>query len=130
MKLTPMRAALTFVLVLALAAFASPAMAGSPNIEGVYDAKGANPGGGGAYAGTVKISKVRGNLYRISWSVGASYEGTAILVDNVLSVAYVDSARTWFGVVAYKVLNGGKKLAGEWTEHTGKRLGTETLTKR
>ena len=118
------KVALTIVLALCLSV---PAIAA--DIEGTYSAVGSNPGGKGQYKGNVIISK-SGETYKVVWSVGTAYIGTGIVVDDVLSVAYTDEAKKWFGIVAYKIKSGGKVLEGLWTGHNGKKLGKETLTKK
>lgn len=99
------------------------------DIVGTYAVTGSNPGGKGQYKGTVIITKTK-DTYKLVWSVGAAYIGTGILVDNVLSVAYTDENKKWFGIVAYKVIDSGKKLEGNWCAHGGQVLGTETLEKK
>ena len=99
------------------------------DIEGTYKAAGSNPGGKGQYKGNVIISK-SGETYKVVWSVGTAYIGTGIVVGDVLSVAYTDEGKKWFGIVAYKIKSGGKVLEGKWSGHNGRTLGTETLTKK
>jgi hypothetical protein len=118
------KVALTIVLALCLSV---PAIAA--DIEGTYSAVGSNPGGKGQYKGNVIISK-SGETYKIVWSVGTAYIGTGILIGDVLSVAYTDEGKKWFGIVAYKIKSGGKVLEGLWTGHNGRNLGKETLTKK
>lgn len=99
------------------------------DIVGTYAVTGSNPGGKGNYKGTVIITKTK-DTYKLVWSVGSAYIGTGILMDNVLAVAYTDENKKWFGIVAYKVIDDGKKLEGTWCEHSGQVLGTETLIKQ
>ena len=116
--------ALTILLAICLGA---PAIAA--DIEGTYSAVGSNPGGKGQYKGNVIISKTE-ETYKVVWSVGTAYIGTGIVIGDVLSVAYTDEAKKWFGIVAYKIKSGGKVLEGLWSGHNGKKLGKETLTKK
>jgi hypothetical protein len=116
--------ALTAILAVCLIA---PAYAA--DIEGTYKAAGSNPGGKGQYKGNVIISK-SGETYKVVWSVGTAYIGTGIVVGDVLSVAYTDEGKKWFGIVAYKIKSGGKVLEGLWSGHNGRKLGKETLTKK
>jgi hypothetical protein len=116
--------ALTILLAICLSV---PALAA--DIEGTYAAAGSNPGGKGQYKGNVIISKT-GETYKVVWSVGAAYVGTGIVVGDVLSVAYADENKQWFGIVAYRIKSGGKVLEGLWSGHNGRNLGTETLTKK
>jgi len=116
--------ALTAILAICLIAPAHAA-----DIEGTYKASGANPGGKGQYKGNVIISK-SGETYKVVWSVGTAYIGTGIKVGDVLSVAYTDEGKKWFGIVAYKIKSGGKVLEGLWSGHNGRKLGKETLTKK
>jgi len=122
-----MRKATLALTMLAAICLAVPALAGG--IEGTYSVAGSNPGGKGAYKGTVVISK-SGETYKLVWSVGTAYIGTGIKTGNVLSVAYTDEARKWFGIVSYKIKSGGKVLEGQWCAHTAHKLGKETLTKK
>jgi hypothetical protein len=120
------KAALALTLLLAFC-LAAPAYAA--DIEGTYKASGTNPGGKGQYKGNVIISK-SGETYKVVWSVGTAYIGTGIVVGDVLSVAYTDEGKKWFGIVAYKIKSGGKVLEGLWSGHNGRKLGKETLTKK
>jgi hypothetical protein len=115
---------LTAILAICLS---MPALAA--DIEGTYKAAGSNPGGKGQYKGNVIISK-SGETYKVVWSVGTAYIGTGIVVGDVLSVAYTDEGKKWFGIVAYKIKSGGKVLEGLWSGHNGRKLGKETLTKK
>ncbi|OIO36631.1 MAG: hypothetical protein AUJ72_05800 [Candidatus Omnitrophica bacterium CG1_02_46_14] len=96
---------------------------------GNYAVTGSNPGGKGNYKGTVIITKTN-DTYKLVWSVGSAYIGTGILMDNVLAVTYTDENKKWFGIVAYKITDAGKKLEGTWCAHGSQDLGTETLTKQ
>ncbi len=101
----------------------------SQGLVGTYSAVGTNPGGSGQYKGRVKITQSEG-IYYVRWQVGATYRGTGIRTGNVLSVAYTDANRKWFGIVSYQILDDGNRLQGQWCEHNGRLLGTELLVKR
>jgi hypothetical protein len=120
------KASLALIVLLAIC-LSAPALA--TDIQGTYAAVGSNPGGKGQYKGNVIITKT-GQTYKVVWSVGTAYIGTGIVVGDVLSVAYTDENKKWFGIVAYKIMSGGKKLEGIWSGHNGKTLGKETLTKK
>ena len=118
-----------FPALLLVLLFAFEAAASEASLEGVYNAAGSNPGGRGSYEGSVTIIRT-GETYKIVWNVGSVFIGTGIVVDEVLSVAYTDENKKWFGFVAYRILNEGRRLEGIWGPHGGKALGSETLTKR
>lgn len=99
------------------------------DLSGNYDVTGTNPDKKGKYAGKVTISK-NGEVFLVHWKVGIDYIGTGILKDDTLSVAYKDANGTFFGIVAYKVLEDGKLMNGEWCTHGGKSTGTEVLKKQ
>jgi len=111
-----------FILGLAAPIFAA-------DLAGSYSAQGTNPDGTGKYKGSVIITRTQ-DTYQVVWSVGAVYVGTGLVVGDVFSVAYADENKSWFGVVAYRILDGGKKLEGIWSAHGGKVLGSETLEKQ
>lgn len=77
------------------------------DISGDYAVRGTNPNGT-RYKGTCSVSKLSGNTYRFTWSVGNSYSGTGKLVGNKISVNWGDK----FPVI-YKVMPGGR-LVGTW----------------
>jgi hypothetical protein len=120
------RSALLPVVLLLLLTFGL--QANEPEIEGRYSAIGTNPGGSGGYNGTVTVSRTN-ETYKVVWNVGTLYVGTGVLVNDVLSVAYTDERRKWFGIVAYRVLEDGRQLEGVWGPHGGKTLGSETLVR-
>ena len=131
-------ALLTAVVLTATLAFAAPALAGDPDapdapaaagvdLSGAYTVAGANPGGHGSYAGTLTITKVD-EVYKIVWTVGTDYEGTAILTGDTLAAVFVGGGGG--GVVVYMIMEGGKKLVGQWVGHGGTKLGSETLIKQ
>jgi|GEM_PF-1401178 len=98
----------------------------TPSLEGTYAVQGTNPGGKGDYTGSVIISQT-GETLKVVWNVGTAYIGTGVLTGDVLSVAYTDENKRFFGIVAYKISGDGKTLEGTWASHNGKSLGTETL---
>jgi len=124
MRITKSSAVLSLVVALVIGQSVS-----AMDIEGTYSAKGANPEGKGEYVGNVIISRTK-DSYKLVWNVGMVYIGTGIVVDNVLSVAYTDENKNWFGVVAYRILDDGKKLQGMWCAHNDTVLGKETLEKK
>jgi len=100
------------------------------DLSGEYAAAGHSPKTGKAYTGTVKIMK-SGEVYEVSWVIdGKGYLGTGILVNDVLSVAYTDEAKTWFGIVAYHIKSDGAVLEGKWTGAGATVLGDESWTKQ
>jgi hypothetical protein len=105
------------------------ATAQAVDLSGRYSASGTNPGGQGSYRGYATISR-SGDTYKIVWKVGEAYSGTGVVTDEVFSVAYTDAARKWFGMVSYRILDGGDKLQGVWCAHGGKVLGTELLIRQ
>jgi hypothetical protein len=121
-------ASLYLVIVLAIG-FGSGVSVSAADIEGIYSSKGTNPGGKGAYTGSVIISKTK-DTYKIVWSVGGVYIGTGVIVDDILSVVYVDESSKSSGLVVYKILDNGKKLEGVWCAYSGMVLGKETLEKK
>lgn len=85
-----------------------------------------NPGGGGGYGGTVRISRM-GEAYRIAWrlSGGESYEGVGIQMGDALAVGWGTGSGK-HGVVAYSISGG--TLAGKWTLSDMRgAIGTEEL---
>ncbi|MDH3584488.1 MAG: hypothetical protein OER86_09760 [Phycisphaerae bacterium] len=124
-----MRTTLILGSIILPTAFAAPAAGAALDIVGRYVATGTNPGGRGNYKGTVEIKKT-GETYKVLWNTGAAYIGTGILIDNVLSVAYVDQDKKWVGVVAYRVLDKGARLSGGWAAVGGTTLGKELLVRQ
>lgn len=117
------RIALIAVVILSL-----PIFAFAGGIEGVYDCKGAGPGGAGAYEGTVSIIE-NNDIYKVTWTLGSSvYLGTGFLINDTLSIGYSDSSKSWFGVIVYKVK--GNKLKGKWITLGNEKAGSEMLTRR
>jgi hypothetical protein len=118
------RTILALMLVLAVFSLSTAAV----NIEGAYNCKGTNPGGGSAYQGSVVITR-DGAVYNVVWTVGSGvYMGVGLLQGEQFSVAYTDPQKTMVGLVVYKVAGG--TLTGVWAVHGGSQTGTETLTKK
>ena len=68
---------------------------------GTYDVEGSDPGGGATYRGTVEVART-GETYQVIWTIGnATYTGTAIGNDNVLSVVYTGVGSTQTGLAVY-----------------------------
>lgn len=100
------------------------------DLTGEYTAAGHSPKSGKAYTATAKIMK-KGDVYEVTWNVdGKGYLGTGILIDDVLAVAYTDDAKTWFGIIAYKIESDGAVLVGQWTGGGATVVGDETLTRQ
>lgn len=60
----------------------------SANIEGQYRLIGTNPGDGGTYTGTVRVSRT-GQTYSVVWTIGSqTFQGIGIYKDGSLSVAF------------------------------------------
>ncbi len=123
-----MTRATKWILIAALLTWTAPALAG--DLTGQYTVRGTDPGTAKAYTGTAEIAK-HGANYMIRWQLGKlSYEGTGIVVGDILSVAYTDGKGSWFGVVAYRITRGGHVLEGKWAGHRGDKTGTDILTRK
>lgn len=108
------------------ALFALSALAAQAAVGGKYTVDGTNPGGKGQYKGTLTITP-HGELYRLQWTVGASYSGIGILKDNALAVGWGDPGKANHNVVVYTVQSDGT-LKGLWATADGNATGTETAT--
>lgn len=98
---------------------ASTAFAADP--VGSYDVEGSNPGGGGAYRGTVTVEKT-GETYRVIWVVGSTrYIGTGIGNGEFIAVSYRSGSDT--GLAMYGAE--GSNWKGVWTYAGGRQVGTE-----
>jgi hypothetical protein len=96
---------------------------------GAYDVEGSDPGGGATYRGTVEVVRT-GETYQVTWTIrDATYTGTAIGNDNVLSVAYATVGSTQTGLAVYSREQGGD-WAGLWTPADGTTLGKERWHRR
>jgi hypothetical protein len=120
-----MRTLRSFLFLLLLGACAAPAVA--QEIIGIYDAKGQNPGGSGAYSAVVQIVPY-GAAHAILWKLqdGSGNEGIALRQANVVGAAY-RSSKIDFGLVVYRIAGG--LLDGEWVTPGDQKaeLGRETL---
>ena len=93
---------------------------------GEYHAEGTNPGGGGAYRGTVSVTKT-GETYRIVWDIqGQRYVGTGIGNKDFLAVSYRSGNET--GLALYGEESGG--WVGIWAYQGGRNLGAERWRRR
>lgn len=106
----------------------SPPVA-SPEIAGSYSVTGTNPGGGGAYTGSLLITK-QDKVYQFSWkSGGSSYDGVGVVSENSVGVAFSSGADgKGCSVVHYKVDATGS-LSGRWGAWGVNNSGTETATR-
>ena len=91
-------------------------------LEGLYQVTGNNPGGKGSYKGTLSIAK-NGEVYDLSWSVGATYAGVGLRSGDTLAVGW--GIGGGFGVVEYTLA--GDKAEGRWTLPKASKVGTERL---
>ena len=109
--------AAAFVVVTATAAWADP--------SGGYSVEGANPGGEGAYKGTVQVSK-NGDAYQVVWRIGKdTFTGTGIGNDDFLAVGY-DAGGGSPGIAAFARKGAGWQ--GVWTYFGKDKIGTENWT--
>ena len=107
------------IAVAALLMSAAIAFAAEP--AGSYRCEGSNPGGGGAYKGTVSVEKT-GETYRVVWVVGATrYVGTGIGNKDFLAVSYRSGNDT--GLALYGA--DGGNWTGIWTYAGGRQVGAE-----
>jgi hypothetical protein len=113
---------LTWIGAMAVAAVAAgPASA----FEGQYKVKGEAPGTVGKYEGFAQIKRT-GATYSIAWQIGdVLYFGTAILTNDILSVAFMPvNARAGPGVASLRISE-GKVTGGDWTAIGQKSLARE-----
>ncbi len=88
---------------------------------GTYNSEGTNPGGGGAYRGTVSVERT-GQTYRVVWVIGGvRYEGTGIGNKDFLAVSYISGNQTGLALFAPE----GDRWAGVWTYAGGTTMGTD-----
>ena len=89
----------------------------SDDISGAYTVSGTNEGGGGAYNGSVTVSK-RGDVYQFSWdTAGKKFDGVGVRTGNSVAVAFADGeSGEGCGVVLYKIGADGSLdgKAGYW----------------
>jgi hypothetical protein len=111
-------------IVSALLLWSAAAFAADP--VGSYDVEGSNPGGKGAYTGTVTVEKT-GETYRVIWVVGGTkYIGTGIGNKDFVAVSYRSGSDT--GLAMYGADGGNWK--GIWTYAGGKEIGAEVWKRR
>ena len=93
--------------------------------EGTYTIAGTNPGGSGAYKGTVNVVAT-GKVYEVVWNIAnATYTGVGVLTDSDFSVAYYGTNLT--GVAVYREQPDGA-WKGVWAVKGSNRLGSEAWT--
>jgi len=85
-------------------AAATTTTAAAKDISGSYTVSGQNEGGGGDYAGELKVTK-RDQVYQFSWTSGSkSYDGVGVQTANSVGVAYTEGADgKGCGVVLYQI---------------------------
>ena len=114
------------ILFVLCVATTSDAFAAEPRLAGKYSCAGKNAEGG-TYTGAATIAKT-GATYSIKWEIdvsGETYQGTGIIVDDVLAVGYPG------GVVAYKIdTTKGVRLVGKWAGDGKSTSQNETLSKK
>ncbi len=100
------------------------------NLVGTYEVTGNTPGQQGEYKGTLKITKTD-NTYQVTWTLGQETNfGTGLLQGDSFAVAYTNSNGSFFGLVLYKIIDGGKKLDGIWTMAGANQYGHEIIVKQ
>ncbi len=96
---------------------------------GTYDLYGYNSSGVSTYQGEVVIAP-QGDNYSVFWRIGSSQAqvGIGILRDweSVLSVAFADLSKGYWGIASYKVGAFGE-LEGKWSGANDSYQGTEIL---
>ena len=93
---------------------------------GRYLVEGAEPGGGGAYTGTVTVDKT-GDTYRVTWEVGGErYSGTGIGNKDFIAISYTSKSES--GLALYGA--DGQNWKGIWAYSNGRQLGTEAWVRR
>ena len=124
-----MRSSIVFALAGAVMLLLLPVPSfAAADVVGSYTVEGGRADGKDVYSGKAEITK-EGDIYTVTWKLGAAgdYVGTGILTGDVLSVAFTNPGRNFFGLVVYKI--SGKKLEGKYAQHGGKRVTTEVLTR-
>jgi hypothetical protein len=111
---------------LATALLLGPVAAALAEPPGRYAIEGTNPGGGGAYRGSVQVTRT-GDTFRVSWEIdGTRYVGTGIGDDKFLTVTYRSGNET--GLALYSASGSGWE--GIWTYAGGTTLGRERWARR
>lgn len=94
-----------------------PLTASAKDISGTYLVTGTNESGGGAYSGSLQITK-RDSVYQFSWdTAGKRMEGVGVQTDNNIAAAFTEGDDgTGCGVVLYKIGSDGSLngKAGYW----------------
>lgn len=99
-------------------------MAGSYDVTGSFKIAGAGPDGK-QYTGTAGISKIGGEMYKGTWTIGTSTSsGICFRDEDILSCGW--SFKHDLGVVAYLVKD-DNSLDGVWFEEQHSVLGKEFL---
>ncbi len=121
-----------FIFVLFIAALVFPSMALAHAISGEYECTGASADGSGQYSGQVSIEKDSYDSFKFHWEIGGdSYSGIGILNGDVVSVAYKAEGAENYGIVVYKIVDGGNTLEGKWIFYPGgQQLANETLKRK
>lgn len=94
---------------------------------GTYQLSGGNSQWGSSYQGEVIIAP-QGENYKVTWFIGSQQcqVGVGILQDDVLSVAFNDITKNFWGIASYRVKFGGE-LEGKWTSFDGQTQKPEYL---
>jgi hypothetical protein len=103
-------------------------LADKPDITGNYKLNGSSPDGS-KYTGVASITKIGGEMYNATWTIGTKvYKGIAFRDGDLLSCGWSDKASGArdLGVIAYLV-KPDNSLDGVWFESGGTVLGTEYL---
>ena len=103
---------------------------GNSNLLGTYTVKTGETPSKKKYTGTVEISFESG-VYKLKWKTGkTTLEGLGLRNGDVLTAGFNETGD--FGVLQYRIKNGGKVLTGQWaqTKQATPGPGIETLTKK
>jgi len=103
---------------------------GSDNLVGKYSVKTGEGPDKKKYTGTVDID-IKNGIYHLNWKLGSyNGKGLGLRSGDVLSAAFSDNGGA-FGVLQYRITNGGKTLTGLFAQSgTKPSLGTETMNKK
>lgn len=113
---------LSRVIVAGALALAPVAAHAESSPVGSYKVVGTNPGGGGAYQGTVTVTET-GDTFYVEWTVaGQKSSGTGIFFEDVLSVAGALGKDQFVFIMKPT----GTGLAGVWATVGTQATGTET----
>ena len=117
------------LVVLGLLLVASLPLHAKTSFSGTYAVSGINPGVG-PYSGTLTVV-ARGEVYDVMWVIGnVQYSGIGVVVNDVLSVAYIAADRSWMGVIVYRQRLDGS-LEGKWAvQGCPGRPGTEAAVRK